>query len=334
MMFVLPACGSKGGMNGTTNPSAQLLSITLASNSISAGATVQGTVSLTSAAGASGATVTLSSSNTSVATVPGSVNVAAGAQTAGFTVTGQSAGQVTISGSLGTSQSANLTVTAVTVTLVSVSLSTGTVQGPSSVTGTVTLSGPAPSGGTTVGLSSSNGGAATVPSSITVAQGSSTGTFTVNALTVGSNANVTITATLGGGSQTANLSVTATAVPIAANFVVIPNPNTTNGQQCEVQSVPALSGTGSENLMKCTFDASSSTPQGSITSYIWRFPQTGGIRTISTSNPRLSDQRLNCGSFGATGATATRNVTLEIATPAGNATRSDVPVTFVRNGPC
>jgi hypothetical protein len=111
-MFVgLAACG--GGSNPpTTTPDPVLASITLASSSVAAGSTVQGTASLDRAAKGGGANVSLSSSNASVATVPGSVLVPEGAQSANFTVTGMAAGSVTITGNFGGSRTATVNVTA------------------------------------------------------------------------------------------------------------------------------------------------------------------------------------------------------------------------------
>jgi len=65
------------------------------------------------------------------------------------------------------------------ITLSSVALNPTSVPGGSSSTGTVTLSGPAPSYGVPVDLSSS-ASAATVPASVTVAGGASSANFTVN----------------------------------------------------------------------------------------------------------------------------------------------------------
>jgi hypothetical protein len=65
---------------------ASLSSVTLNPTTVSGGATSQGTVTLTSAAPAGGAVVTLSSSNINAATVPASVTVSAGATSAGFTI--------------------------------------------------------------------------------------------------------------------------------------------------------------------------------------------------------------------------------------------------------
>src|SRR6266704_1064640 len=64
-------------------------------------------------------------------------------------------------------------------TLLSVTLNPTGVTGGSSSTGTVTLSGPAPNYGASVNLSS-NASAATVPASVTVADGASSANFTVS----------------------------------------------------------------------------------------------------------------------------------------------------------
>jgi len=91
-------------------------------------------------------------------------------------------------------------------TLSALALNPTSVNGGSSSTGTVTLSGPAPSGGAVVNLSSS-ASAATVPSSVTVIAGYSTGTFTVNTSTVTASTPATITASYAGVTKTASLTV-------------------------------------------------------------------------------------------------------------------------------
>jgi hypothetical protein len=112
--------GNHGGASRTTTltvtptpPPASLDTLTLSPASVTGGNTSQGTVTLTSAAPAGGAVVSLSSSATA-ATVPPSVTVAAGATSATFTVTTGSVSAATaasISGSFGgTTRSATLTV--------------------------------------------------------------------------------------------------------------------------------------------------------------------------------------------------------------------------------
>lgn len=108
-----------------------------------------------------------------------------------------------------TSTSASAT-TQVAGALVSLTLNPTTVTAPTSSTGTITLSGPAPANGLTVTLSSSDTRKARVPQTVTVPAGQTTKTFTVTTLTgnLGGGQNpVTITATLAGTGRTAVLSV-------------------------------------------------------------------------------------------------------------------------------
>ena len=190
----------------TVNPLV-VSSVTLNPTSVTGGTSSSGTVTLNGAAPSTGATVSLSSNN-AAATVPTSVNVASGATTATFTVATTPVASVataTISGTYNSAtQTAGLTVNPPVVS--SVTLNPTSVTGGTSSSGTVTLSGPAPSTGATVGLSSNNA-AATVPTSVSVASGATTTTFTVNTTTVTTTATATISASLNGGTQTAPLTI-------------------------------------------------------------------------------------------------------------------------------
>jgi len=96
----------------------------------------------------------------------------------------------------------------VPLALASVNLNPAVVAGGNSSTGTVSLNGPAPTGGTMVGLSSSNTALATVPASVTVLAGNNTATFTVMTSSVSSSTQVTI-----GGSYNGNQSAMLTVNP-------------------------------------------------------------------------------------------------------------------------
>src|SRR5580700_2312330 len=78
--------------------------------------------------------------------------------------------------------------------LSALSLNPTSVTGENSSTGTVTLSGPAPAGGAQVPLSSSNTSVASVPSSVIVAAGATTASFTVSTNAVAASTTVTISA--------------------------------------------------------------------------------------------------------------------------------------------
>jgi subtilase family protein len=97
-------------------------------------------------------------------------------------------------------------------TLSSVALNPASVNGGSSSSGTVTLSGPAPGGGAVVYLTS-NATTAMVPASVTVASSAATANFTVSTSAVSSSTPVTISASYAGATKTASLTVTPAAAP-------------------------------------------------------------------------------------------------------------------------
>jgi len=211
---------------------------------------------------------------------------------------------------------------ATTASLQSISLNPTSIGGGSTVQGTATLTAGAPAGGATIGLSSNNTQVATVPSSVVVPQGSTSATFTVTALVVGSTQTATISGTYLNVTQTAALSVTAQAVH--ADFVVTPDSGTTvSAGQCSASQV---SGTATQKLL-CTFDASSATPTSGITEYRWTLPGT----SASQFGMKLSDPIIPCGRFSSAG--TQKDVTLTITAPGGtnSATKS---ITFVKGAPC
>ena len=96
-------------------------------------------------------------------------------------------------------------------TLANLTLSLDALRGGNSMTGMVTLTAPAATGGANVVLSSSNPAVATVPSLLTIVQGTPARTFPINTFAVANSTNVTITATRAGISRSATFRVTATA---------------------------------------------------------------------------------------------------------------------------
>ena len=91
-------------------------------------------------------------------------------------------------------------------TLQSLMLSSTSVTGGSSLTGTVTLASPAPTGGVQVTLSSNNSNVK-VPPAANIPAGGSSVTFTITTTAVTTAQSVTITATYGGSSRSATLAV-------------------------------------------------------------------------------------------------------------------------------
>jgi hypothetical protein len=170
-----------------------------------------GTITLSGAAPPSGAVVSLTSSVVAAGQVPPSVTIAGGATSGTFTVQTSPVSadsSVTISAAyLSVTKAVRLTVSAPDAA--GMSLDPPSVNGGVSSTGTVTLTGPAPTGGRVVTLKSSNT-VATFPagSTVTVPAGATSAQFPVATIAVTANKSITITATAGGVSKAAVLTVT------------------------------------------------------------------------------------------------------------------------------
>jgi hypothetical protein len=192
----------------------------LATVAVTGGSVVQGTVVLQDLpAPAGGFQIFLSSSNPAVASVPATVTVPAGADRASFTVTTSTVAKSTPV--LFTIRDDGLPDTPTlwvdpaapgTIALASLALSPTSVVGGSTSTGTVTLNGAAPAGGTLVTLAS-NHTAAGVPPSVTVAAGLTSAVFGVTTSAVPATVSATISASAGGATRTAALSITAPPAP-------------------------------------------------------------------------------------------------------------------------
>ncbi|HVT12731.1 MAG TPA: hypothetical protein VHE55_10730 [Fimbriimonadaceae bacterium] len=187
----------------------RVIGLTMTPNPAVGGNVVQGRLTLAGPA-TSGTVVQLSSDNTSVASVPASVTVSTGQTTATFNVTTHTVNSTTVVNVFAilgsSSQQSALTVQA--LMLSSFTLSSNTSFERSTLTGTVSLNGPALSGGAVVQLSQTNGNAATIPSSVTISQGQTSKTFTITTKAVTSSQFTTITATRGSVSLQQNLTVT------------------------------------------------------------------------------------------------------------------------------
>lgn len=192
-------------LNSIANPGAPTLSsLSLGASTQLGSGTVTGTVSLTLPATGSGATVTLTSSNPTVVSVPGSINIPAGSSSAPFTVTVTSPKSVqttTITATSGTTRTATLQTGPL---LAGIRIGTVTSGTPVTATGTVTLNGPAPSSGITVQLASTDANV-TVPATLTIPGGSSSGAFSITGNT-GAVYPATVTATYDGVTVSASFS--------------------------------------------------------------------------------------------------------------------------------
>jgi hypothetical protein len=173
-----------------------------------------GTVSLDAPAPTGGAVVSLSSASTAVV-VPSSVTVSAGATGATFPIVTGAVTQptlVTLSATYaGVTTTTTFTVNppAFTVALSGLVLARTTEPSGGSVAAKVTLSAPAPAGGTVVLLASSMPGVIRLPSSVTVRAGQTSSAFKVDTTYTPHNVTATLSATYAGTTKTATLTATA-----------------------------------------------------------------------------------------------------------------------------
>ena len=192
--------------------------ISLAPNSMIGGASTTGTVYL-SASAPFDVPVTLATSSTS-AQLPVSVTIPSGSTFATFSVSTSAVYVVTpinISATLGSKTVGAQLLLAPTDSVHAVSSSPNSVTGGSASTGTVTLTSPAPTGGTVVTLSTSSPDAQ-VPATVTVPAGSTTATFTITTSGVFATEFITVSATLGSKTVSSGFGIGASAV---MHYVVI-----------------------------------------------------------------------------------------------------------------
>lgn len=191
----------------TIKPAGVMASLVFLPTAIVGGSSATGTITLTGGAGPLGVVVSLSGGDSSVG-YPSTITIPAGMATKTFTVTSSAVSVNAIESFIAaigpSSAKANLTISA--ATLSNLTLSTVSAGGGAQVTGTLMLSGPAPSGGLVVQLA---GGDASwsYPATVTIPQGQSTTTFAVTTLAVTAKKTETLTATLGKIVKTVSLSL-------------------------------------------------------------------------------------------------------------------------------
>ncbi len=179
-----------------------LLGIGPASQDLIGGKSGRASVALVIPAPAGGGTVNLTTDNPSVIHVPPSVAIAAGNSAVSFTigtspVSGLPTGGNVTASAGGVSKSIFVNVSPdpnAPPLLQSMTISPASVTGGSNATGTVFLSAPAPSGGASITLSTSNGSAARAPGIVTVPAGQTSASYTLTTFAVTANTTVTITA--------------------------------------------------------------------------------------------------------------------------------------------
>jgi hypothetical protein len=185
----------------------------------------------------------------------------------------------------------------------SATLNPTSVAGGNSSTGTVTLSGPAPAAGAQVTLSSNNA-AASVPSSVTISAGSTSGSFTIGTSPVASSTVATIFASYDGVTPSASLSVT----PPTVSSLTLNPPTVVGGAQSSTGTV-TLSGpapAGGAQVMLSSSNAVATVPP----SVIVPAGSTSATFTVNTSMVLTPTSSKITASYNNTSQSATLSVLL------------------------
>ncbi len=196
-----------------------------------------------------------------------------------------------------------------TLSLSSLTLNpTSVIGGAQSSTGTVTLSGPAPAGGTQVALSSSNTTTANVPSSVIVPAGATSASFTVRTSTVASSTTISIFAAYGGATRSASLTVTPASPPPPTVSSLTLNPANVIGGQSSTGTV-TLTGpapAGGAQVFLSSSNGAATVPS----SVIVPAGATSTTFTVNTSFVLISTSATISASYNGTTRTATLGVLL------------------------
>lgn len=295
-----PFLGNLGLGGGGSSPA--LASLTITPATVTGGTSTIGTVALTAAAPAGGATVTLASNN-GAASAPASVTIPAGASSANFTINTSSVTStttVTISGTYaGVTKTAGLIINAPPA-VTNLSLSPIQVVGGSSSTGTVTIAGLAPAGGVTVSLSS-NSTSATVPASVVVPAGAASATFTVSTSSVAAQTTATISASANSGVATAQLIITS---PTLLSLTL--SPTTVKGGASSTGTVTLSSPAPTGGLSVSLTTASPASVPGSV---VVPAGATSATFTVTTVAVAINTTATVTGSAGGVSKSATLTVT-------------------------
>ena len=210
----LMAITGTGGTVIATIPPLGISSISCTTTTLGPLSSTPCTISLNAAAGASGATIAVSSSSTNV-TVPANLTVAAGATTAAFTA---AVGSFTtdqtsiITASLnGAPKTVTLSLAA-NASITSLQCTAATLGPNGSTNCSVGLSKAAPASGAPVSLVSSVS-SITVPPTVIVPAGATTAAFTAAAGSFTADQPAVLTASLNGTSKTASLSLVSLLAP-------------------------------------------------------------------------------------------------------------------------
>ncbi|MEP6715056.1 MAG: PKD domain-containing protein, partial [Terriglobia bacterium] len=194
------------------------------------------TVTLPTAAGAGGQTVRFAALDSSVISVPGSISIAAGSTSGKVSVIPLALGSTLIIASSQGFQPATVEVN-VTTPSIGISLSASVVGIARSVTGTLTLSAPAPPAGINVSILADVGGIVNPIALVHVNGGSSSATFQVTGLGAGT-ANLTASSA-GYTSGAISITVSQAGAIIVQNNAIVGAGQTANLRVTLISPAPA-----------------------------------------------------------------------------------------------
>src|SRR5262245_18704884 len=194
-------------------------------------------------------------------------------------------------------------------TLTTVSVNPSSVVGGQGSTGTATLSGPAPSGGAVITLSSANSAVASVPASVTVAAGATSASFAVTTSTVASTTLVGLNGSYSGVTKTATLTVTLPPPPITLSTLTL-SPSTVSGGATSTGTV-TLTGPAPTGGAVVTLSSASSAVASVPASVTVTAGSTSRTFTVTTSTVASTTVVAINGSYG--GVNKTANLTLTAA---------------------
>jgi hypothetical protein len=168
------------------------------------------------------------------------------------------------------------------VSLNSLGLNPSTLTGGQTATGTVSLSGPAPSGGALVTLSSVNP-AATVPSSVTISANSSSANFTVNTTPVSATTAGNITATYSDVTKSTTLTVKPPAAAALASLTLNPSTVVGGAKSLGTVNLTTAAPTGGVVVMLTSSNSSRATVPASVTVPAGASSATFNVATTATN---------------------------------------------------
>jgi hypothetical protein len=293
---------------GSPAPAPALSSVTVATPSVLGGGSTTGTVTLTGPAPPGGAVVWTNASMEGGVLANGGVTVPAGQTSANFPINaGQTWApqwvmvQASYGSDLGGMHAAVLRIDPAQPAIPD--LYTMGLDGVSTIAGgsfhgAVGLVTPAPPGGTTVSLSSSDPSVAQVPSSVQIGAGNSANSFTVSTSAVSSFQSVQITAQSGAGVKSEWISVYPDPNSVVLSSIT-PNTTTTTGGN-SISATLFLSGNSGPSGARVTL-SSSNTAAAQVPATVTVPAGQGWVIFTITTSPVSADTPVTItGTYGAT----------------------------------